>query len=210
MRGDTVASIRRYYGGMKWTSLSCGGMFLLSAVMAFAQVRVLTALDYIEIQQLMYRYAMALDTCSNEGYDYADLYTADGVFMDKFSPDAFAKGGIVLGKGRDGLAKAAGGGPEGCKKPADGGMATKVNGASVAWNGWTHIMADPVITPTAKGATGRVYLIMLNTEGPNTINREGGYEDIYVKTQKGWRIQQRTHVRTRAWHNPKLQTSDLQ
>ena len=41
----------------------------------------LTALDYIEIQQLISKYARALDTCSNNGYDYADLYTADGVFL---------------------------------------------------------------------------------------------------------------------------------
>ena len=172
--------------------------------------RQLTALDYHEIEQLMYRYGQALDTCSNEGYDYADLYTSDGEFIDKFSPEGFAKGGVVMGKGRDGLARAAGGGPEGCKKPADGGLSTKTNGGSVAWNGWTHLMVDPVITPTATGATGRVYLIMLNVDGPNTISRDGGYEDVYVKTPKGWRIRQRTHVRTRAWHNPKLQTPDLQ
>ena len=71
-------------------------------------------------------------------------------------------------------------------------------------------MADHVITSTATGATGRVYLIMLNVDGPNTISRDGGYEDVYVRTAKGWRIKQRTHVRTRAWHNPKLQTPDLQ
>ena len=40
----------------------------------------LTAQDYIDIQQLLNRYAFALDTCSNNGYDYADLYTPDGVF----------------------------------------------------------------------------------------------------------------------------------
>ena len=38
----------------------------------------LTALDYIEIQQLANRYAQAIDSCSNNGYDYADLYTPDG------------------------------------------------------------------------------------------------------------------------------------
>ena len=135
--------------------------------------------------------------------------TASGDKLTLQSTSHATKGGIVLGKGRDGLARAAGGGPEGCKKPADGSLATKTNGASVAWNGWTHIMADHVITPTATGATGRVYLIMLNVDGPNTISRDGGYEDVYVKTAKGWRIQQRTHVRTRAWHNPKLQTPDL-
>src|SRR5690606_19396429 len=32
----------------------------------------LTALDYFEIQQLVASYARAIDTCSNNGYDYAD------------------------------------------------------------------------------------------------------------------------------------------
>ena len=41
----------------------------------------LTALDYFEIQQLASKYARAIDTCSNNGYDYADLFTADGYFQ---------------------------------------------------------------------------------------------------------------------------------
>src|SRR3954469_21076921 len=41
----------------------------------------LTALDYIEIKQLVNRYAFAVDTGSNNGYDYADLFSADGEFM---------------------------------------------------------------------------------------------------------------------------------
>jgi len=35
--------------------------------------RALSALDYAEIGQLANRYALAIDTCSNIGYDYADL-----------------------------------------------------------------------------------------------------------------------------------------
>lgn len=38
----------------------------------------LTDLDYIEIRQLVARSAFALDTGANNGYDYADLFTADG------------------------------------------------------------------------------------------------------------------------------------
>jgi hypothetical protein len=79
----------------------------------------------------------------------------------------------------------------------------------VAWNGWSHLMLDHVITPTADGATGRVYLLMLGMTGPNSLERQGGYEDVYVKTAGGWRIKSRTHVRLRAWHNPLLQTPDL-
>src|SRR5262245_60353900 len=32
----------------------------------------LTALDYFQIQQLVAKYAQYIDTCSNNGYDYAD------------------------------------------------------------------------------------------------------------------------------------------
>jgi 2,4-dienoyl-CoA reductase-like NADH-dependent reductase (Old Yellow Enzyme family) len=49
----------------------------------------LTAMDYIEIQQLVNAYGQDIDTCTNNGYDYADLYTADGVFIDKYSDDGF-------------------------------------------------------------------------------------------------------------------------
>ena len=44
-------------------------------------VKALTPMDYIEIRQLVNRYAFALDTGSNHGYDYADLFAADGEFM---------------------------------------------------------------------------------------------------------------------------------
>jgi hypothetical protein len=38
----------------------------------------LTPMDYIEIRQLVSRYAFAVDTGNNNGYDYADLFSADG------------------------------------------------------------------------------------------------------------------------------------
>ncbi|MBV9505327.1 MAG: nuclear transport factor 2 family protein [Acidobacteriia bacterium] len=41
----------------------------------------LTPMDYIEIRQLVNRYAFALDTGSNNGYDYADLFAPDGESM---------------------------------------------------------------------------------------------------------------------------------
>ena len=36
---------------------------------------------YVEIRQLVNRYAFALDSGSSIGYDYADLFAADGAFM---------------------------------------------------------------------------------------------------------------------------------
>src|SRR4029079_15640502 len=41
----------------------------------------LTPMDRIEIQQLIARYAYALDTGGRNGYDYADLFEADGLFV---------------------------------------------------------------------------------------------------------------------------------
>ena len=52
-----------------------------AAQTAAGKVQELTALDYFQIQQLVVKYARAIDTCSNNGYDYADLFTPDGSFV---------------------------------------------------------------------------------------------------------------------------------
>ncbi|HEV8414637.1 MAG TPA: nuclear transport factor 2 family protein [Bryobacteraceae bacterium] len=91
------------------------GLGVLTLVALRAQQKpTLTAMDYIEIQQLANRYAQAIDSCSNNGYDYADLYTPDGEFVDNITEEGFAKGGLVRAKGREQLAAAAGGGSLGC------------------------------------------------------------------------------------------------
>jgi len=156
----------------------------------------LTALDYQEITQLINRYAYGIDTCGNNGYDYADVFTPDGVFIDKNSDAGFKAGGRVLASGREALATLVGGGSRGCK-------------TKLVWTDWSHLMLNHQITPTATGATGRVYLVQMGMTGPGTIARHGGYEDVYVKTAAGWRIKSRTHVRDKAWHAPGLQTPDL-
>src|SRR5688572_29753191 len=70
----------------------------------------LTALDYFQIQQLVAKYARFIDTCSNNGYDYADLYTPDGAFR------AERNGKVSAGSvGREKLAEVSGGGSRGCK-----------------------------------------------------------------------------------------------
>jgi hypothetical protein len=166
------------------------------AAAAATKAPALTALDYQEIIQLTNRYAYGIDTCSNNGYDYADVFTPDGVFIDKNSDEGFRQGGRALARGRDQLAELVGGGSRGCK-------------TKLIWTDWSHIMANHVITPSAEGATGRIYLIQLDVKGPGTLERHGGYEDVYVKTPAGWRIKSRTNVRNKAWHNPLLQTPDL-
>ena len=70
-------------------------------------------------------------------------------------------------------------------------------------------MLNHEITGTPEGARGRVYLVQLGMRGPGSVDRHGGYEDTYVKTDEGWRISRRMHVRNKYWHMPALQTPDL-
>jgi hypothetical protein len=163
---------------------------------ARAQDGKLSALDYYEITQLINRYAYAIDTCADNGYAYADLFTADGVFIDKNSEAGFSQGGRVLARGREALAELVGGGSRGCR-------------TKLVWTDWSHLMLNHEITPSPEGAKGRIYLVQLGMEGPGSVARHGGYEDIYQRTPDGWRIKSRTHVRNKAWHNPLLQTPDL-
>jgi hypothetical protein len=157
----------------------------------------LSPADYQEIAQLTNKYAYGIDTCGNNGYDYADVFTPDGEFIDKNSDAGFKAGGRVLAKGREALATLIGGGSRGCK-------------TKLVWTDWSHIMTNLVVTPSADGgATGRLYLLQMDIKGPGTIERHGGYEDVYVRTKDGWRIKSRTHVRNKAWHAASLQTPDL-
>lgn len=149
-------------------------VFTLSAPAIAAE---LSALDYFQIQQLAAKYARAIDTCSNNGYDYADLFTADGFF----APSMNGKVELKF-QGREKLAEVSGGGVQGCK--------------SVPWikEGIRHIYVNHVITATAEGAAGTIDMLMIGLGGdPNKIEYDGYYEDVYVKTSAGWRFKSRIH-----------------
>ena len=151
-----------------------------------ARPSVLTPQDYIDIQQLVARYSDAVDSCSNNGYDYADLYTDDGTYIDLWSNNGVKEGGIKW-QGRDKLAEAAGGGPLTCRK----------SGVP------NHFLVNHIIKPSADGATGKVYLLWgrggTKPEVVQDLIYKGDwYEDTYVKTSKGWRFKQRAHVRDNA------------
>jgi hypothetical protein len=157
-----------------------------------AKVMALTAMDYIEIKQLVNRYAFALDTGSRNGYDYADLFAADGVF------DSNSRGRI---QGRDQLATLARGEKKG---------PLHVN----------HYIMNHIIEPTADGAVGQQYLINIShgtvpDVGPNpnqwdlvgqkrgSLDTVGGhYEDVYTKTPEGWRFKYRRLVPSKSGPDP--------
>lgn len=131
-----------------------------------------TAQDHIEIQQLVRKYAWALDGGDNYGYAYADLFTPDGVFVGMNQ----GPGGRSY-QGRDVLAALA-------RTPAGGPTNQR------------HFTMNHVITPASEGATGRAYVVMLDigiVGKPNAVNHGGHYDDVYEKTNVGWRFKKRTY-----------------
>jgi hypothetical protein len=145
-----------------------------------AATAVLTPQDSIDIQQLVRKYAWALDGGDNYGYAYADLFTPDGVFVGMNQ----APGGRSY-QGRDALAALA-------RTPAGGP------------NNQRHFTMNHVVTPSprqgsgqaAVSATGRAYVVMLDigiAGKPNAVSHGGHYEDVYEKTGVGWRFKRRTY-----------------
>jgi hypothetical protein len=138
-----------------------------------AAVTTLTALDYIEIEQLVYKYGYALDTGADNGFGYADLYAADGTFTGTNQ----GPGGRTY-QGREQLAALARGGRRG---PAF----------------VSHWVTNVVIEPAAGGAIGRTYVGIFDIgNGGNgaksRVDHGGLYNDVYVKTGAGWRFKSRT------------------
>jgi len=64
---------------------------------------------------------------------------------------------------------------------------TKMNGLTRRhWNN------NLIITPTAEGATGSTYLLLIDVAArPPVIGSAARYSDVLVKTPQGWRFKQR-------------------
>ena len=99
---------------------------------------VLTPQDYLDIQQLVARYAHAMDTGADNGNAYADLFAADGEFVGPAGPPT---------RGHDALAAL--------------GRTGFVDGHKPAL-GVSHFVMNHVIEPAAGGATGKAYVVLVN------------------------------------------------
>jgi hypothetical protein len=152
----------------------------------------LSALDYFEIQQLYARFCHGLDSAADNGYLFANVFTADGVYVD-------AAGQRY--EGREKLAEFARLNPDGRKGP------TNV----------THYTVNVMIDSAPGGATGRGYLMVAappvargaqaatggaqagpgagRANNTNIVIDGGQYSDDLVKTADGWRIKKRTFTR---------------
>jgi len=147
-----------------------------------AKTPTLTALDYVEIEQLNVHYGDALDSCVDHGYQFADLFVPDGVFT-------FSNGKPV--KGRDNLAV------------MDGGP--NCNQFKSSPNNFRHINVNMLIEPSPEGAIGRSYFLQASiAKDGRTPQLVAGskYHDVYVKTPQGWRYKSRSTVRVNPDHGP--------
>jgi hypothetical protein len=136
----------------------------------------LSAEDRAGIQELVAHYARALATCSSK--EYAELFTPDGVFFSddfrgKTHRELYGKSAKLVGRTKIAELVET---EEFCKDPAIRAERIKSGGGNAA-----RPPAAPVLEATADGVRGTI-----------PIGKGGRYEDVYVKTQDGWRFKSRS------------------
>lgn len=125
----------------------------------------LSAQDFAGIQNLYARYNWSLDTGDAEAW--ASTFTPDGVFK-------IEEGAAGISAGHDAIVKFA------------NGFHASLGSHVKHWN--TNLM----ITPTPTGASGRVYLVLVDFgTKPASIATSATYSDELVKTAQGWRFTKR-------------------
>jgi hypothetical protein len=174
---------------------------------AAARPMTLAPMDYIEIKQLVNRYAFAVDTGSNNGYDYADLFSADGEFMRPYA------------KGREQLAALARGGRLGPNNTVHYIMNHVIEPTPDGAVGTEYLIELNWDIAPAAGQTGRGQSAPAQGNGggrggpangwdligrkAGELARTGGhYEDVYVKTPVGWRFRKRDFIPSRSGADP--------
>jgi SnoaL-like domain len=166
------------------TALMAGAAALVPGTAMVQSGGKLSTQDYVEIEQLTAGYPYKIDNCTNSGYDYADQYTDDAVFGVSSAWGGTPK---IWYRGREELANAGGGGKGGCRPRRTNTGRPEVH----------HVVTSQVITPSASGASGKSTLMAVTgatKDTPPKIEWQGGYEDTYVKTAKGWRFKSRYHT----------------
>lgn len=139
----------------------------------------LTALDHVQIEQLIHRLHFALDYCTRGGNDFADLFVDGGSFtLDQ------GDGNPRVMATREALVQLAGG-PD-CE-------VTKQPPRAYV----RHAADNLVIEATPEGARGLSYAIYPARAGKyfgeQFAGQVGLYRDEYVRTSSGWRFRSRIH-----------------
>ena len=164
------------------------GVGILTLVTVHAQHNVggtLSAMDYIQINQLINRYAYAVDTGADQGGMYAGLFAPDGKFLQR--------GGVVH-TGREALASV--------------GYRASRGPQSVF-----HYLMSPAIEPMPDGnARGKEELVQFtigDNGAPSTVFGGGHYDDIYERTQDGWRFKQRQFIPSQSGYELTVPTTEV-
>ena len=158
----------------------------------------LTPMDYVEIRQLVNRYAFALDTGSSNGYDYADLFAADGEFMRPYA------------KGREQLAGLARGPRLGPNNTVHYIMNHVIEPTPDGAIGKAYLIELNWDIPPAQAAAGGRGAGAGPANGWDIVGRKAGelartgghYEDVYVKTPVGWRFKKRDFIPSTSGADP--------
>ena len=138
------------------------------------QTPTLTALDYIEIQQLVSSYPYGLDGNTDNGESYANLFAPGGVF------------GRPRTEGRENLAALAN---------------TQPHGAKYVRHFITNHVIEPA-PGGAIGKEYAVIIDIGENGNPSGIALGGRYDDEYVKTPQGWKFKNRTFTPSRVEVQP--------
>ena len=140
----------------------------------------LTAQDRVEIQDLVIRYARALGSCAAE--EYADLFAPEGgYFFSSIRGEVASRERLIaLVKSERQCNPATAAGPAGGSANPNAGRANNANA-----NPPGRSAAGPIVTiePSPEGARGTA-----------SLGNAGSYQDVYVKTSKGWRFKARSVI----------------
>ena len=126
----------------------------------------LTAMDYIEIRKLVAGYAYGLDGGADNGYQYADLFAADGRVFGRTT-------------GRENIASLA------RREP---------HGPQYTRHFLTNVVIEP--SAEGATGKQYLAVIDIGEDGkPTSIFLGGRYDDVYERTPQGWRFRSRSLVR---------------
>lgn len=156
-----------------------------TATASSAMPHPLTAQDYADITQLFSLFGYTFDSASENGYQWANLYTPDGVFV---------AGSVVASmRGRETLASFAAG-----RLAFPNGFATLTPGPGTPHNplAIAHILTDVQIDPAPDGAIARLYRLNagIGADGRSNLGIGGVYNVLLSRTPEGWRFKENWYV----------------
>ena len=154
----------------------CVGAFAATRAQNRNRPATLTAMDYVEIEQLNAAYGHYIDTGEDQGQAWARLFTPDAVFTRQ-------NGDKYIGR----------------EQLADLGRRIGSRGPKAV----AHFATNVWVQPSPEGAVGKVYAVIIrfpddkmgeNDPRPVDVKLGARYHDTYVKTADGWRFKSRSVV----------------